>query len=206
MSVSPLSLCVLFPSSLSELYQPHYLLGVWFFLSELWPQEPLMQSPKRLNSRQARWTLFFNRFDFTITYRPSSQNRCSLWWQFASGNSTSAPEAIMGPERVEGVFTREVERTVRVAQWLHPDPGNGTTQMYIHPWVCLFPGFTVGTLLPVHLSPQNEQVQFSHSSLLLVGHSGRGQVGVCSRMCDLCSEQGITSSSSDIAPTTTHPW
>lgn len=29
---------------------------------------------KRLNPRQARWSLFFTRFQFTVTYRPGSKN------------------------------------------------------------------------------------------------------------------------------------
>ncbi len=33
-----------------------------------------LKSAKRLNHRQARWSLFFTRFDFKITYRPGSQN------------------------------------------------------------------------------------------------------------------------------------
>ncbi len=33
-----------------------------------------IQSAKRLNSRQARWALFFGRFDFSISYRPGSKN------------------------------------------------------------------------------------------------------------------------------------
>ncbi len=33
-----------------------------------------LKSAKRLNHRQARWSLFFNRFNFKITYRPGSQN------------------------------------------------------------------------------------------------------------------------------------
>ncbi|KAI3356908.1 hypothetical protein L3Q82_003557 [Scortum barcoo] len=33
-----------------------------------------IQTAKRLNSRQARWELLFSCFDFTLTYRPSSQN------------------------------------------------------------------------------------------------------------------------------------
>lgn len=31
-------------------------------------------SAKRLNPRQARWALFFTRFEFTVTYRPGSKN------------------------------------------------------------------------------------------------------------------------------------
>ncbi len=33
-----------------------------------------IRSAKRLNSRQARWALFFGRFDFSISYRPGSKN------------------------------------------------------------------------------------------------------------------------------------
>ena len=33
-----------------------------------------IQSTKRLNSRQASWSLFFDRFNFTLSYRPGSCN------------------------------------------------------------------------------------------------------------------------------------
>ncbi len=33
-----------------------------------------IRSAKRLNPRQARWSLFFSRFDFKVTYRPGSKN------------------------------------------------------------------------------------------------------------------------------------
>ncbi len=33
-----------------------------------------LRSAKRLNPRQARWTLFFTRFHFTVTYRPGTKN------------------------------------------------------------------------------------------------------------------------------------
>lgn len=33
-----------------------------------------IQTAKHLNARQARWALFFGRFSFIITYRPSSKN------------------------------------------------------------------------------------------------------------------------------------
>ncbi len=40
-----------------------------------------IKSAKRLNSRQARWALFFGRFDFSISYRPGFQEhqaRCTV--------------------------------------------------------------------------------------------------------------------------------
>ncbi len=33
-----------------------------------------LREAKHLNPRQARWTLFFTRFNFTISYRPGSRN------------------------------------------------------------------------------------------------------------------------------------
>ncbi|KAI3375589.1 hypothetical protein L3Q82_003898 [Scortum barcoo] len=33
-----------------------------------------LKSAKRLNSRQARWALFFSQFRFSLSYRPGSQN------------------------------------------------------------------------------------------------------------------------------------
>ncbi len=33
-----------------------------------------LRSAKRLNPRQARWSLFFTRFNFKVTYRPGSKN------------------------------------------------------------------------------------------------------------------------------------
>lgn len=32
-----------------------------------------IQTPKRLHSQQARWALFFNRYNFTLPYRPGSK-------------------------------------------------------------------------------------------------------------------------------------
>lgn len=33
-----------------------------------------IRSVKRLNPRKARWAMFFTRFDFSVTYHPSSKN------------------------------------------------------------------------------------------------------------------------------------
>lgn len=34
-----------------------------------------LRTAKCLNSRQARWMLFFGRFNFTLSYRPGSKNK-----------------------------------------------------------------------------------------------------------------------------------
>lgn len=33
-----------------------------------------IRTTKRLSSRQARWSLFFTRFNFSLSYRPGSRN------------------------------------------------------------------------------------------------------------------------------------
>jgi len=50
-----------------------------------------IRQAKRLNSCQARWTLFFNRFLFTLSYRPGSQN--------------IKPDALSRAERRQGTGT-----------------------------------------------------------------------------------------------------
>lgn len=86
-----------------------------------------IQSAKRLNSRQARWALFFGRFNFTITYRPGSKNikPDALSRQFSSEESPNVPDTILPAALVVGTLTWEVEAAVREAQREEPDPGTG---------------------------------------------------------------------------------
>ncbi|KAK3506565.1 hypothetical protein QTP70_009903 [Hemibagrus guttatus] len=59
-----------------------------------------LRAAKRLNPRQARWTLFFTRFDFTISYRPGSKNTRAdaLSRLFAPEENPEAPEPILQNE------------------------------------------------------------------------------------------------------------
>lgn len=54
---------------------------------------------KRLNSHQARWELFFTRYNFTITYRPGTQNGPAddLSRQYSSNHVNQDPESILPP-------------------------------------------------------------------------------------------------------------
>ncbi|KAG1957182.1 retrotransposable element [Pimephales promelas] len=56
-----------------------------------------LRSSKRLNPRQARWALFFTRFNFTVTYRPGSKNTKAdaLSRQSEERNQNSEPENIL---------------------------------------------------------------------------------------------------------------
>lgn len=86
-----------------------------------------IQTAKRLNSRQARWALFFSRFSFTLTYRPGSRNLKpdALSRQFSSEEAPSTPDTILPASCVVAAVTWEIESIIRDAQQAQPDPGNG---------------------------------------------------------------------------------
>ncbi|KAK3554648.1 hypothetical protein QTP70_031051 [Hemibagrus guttatus] len=60
-----------------------------------------LRAAKRLDPRQARWALFFTRFNFTISYRPGSKNTKAdaLSRLFTPEENTEEPETIL-PEKV----------------------------------------------------------------------------------------------------------
>ncbi|KAK3538402.1 hypothetical protein QTP86_001750 [Hemibagrus guttatus] len=60
-----------------------------------------LQAAKKLNPRQARWALFFTRFNFTISYRPRSKNTKAdaLSRMFAPEENPETPEPIL-PEKI----------------------------------------------------------------------------------------------------------
>ncbi|KAK2912287.1 hypothetical protein Q8A73_006400 [Channa argus] len=86
-----------------------------------------LRTAKRLNSRQARWSLFFDRFNFSLTYRPGSKNikPDALSRIHAPETSPHDPEPILHPSCVLGALTWEIQRTVRTAQQQEPNPGTG---------------------------------------------------------------------------------
>ena len=86
-----------------------------------------IQSAKRLNSRQARWALFFGRFNFSLTYRPGSQNGKpdALSRLHSPEDRCSDPENILPPACLIATLTWEIESAVRRAQSQQPDPGTG---------------------------------------------------------------------------------
>ena len=71
-----------------------------------------IQSAKRLNSRQARWALFFGRFNFSLTYRPGSQNGKpdALSRLHSPEDRCSDPENILPPACLIATLTWEMRR------------------------------------------------------------------------------------------------
>ena len=87
-----------------------------------------IRTAKRLNPRQARWALFFDRFDFTLTFRPGSKNvRADALSRLYSESSdpSEKTETILPPSQVIGVVTWGLESMVRTAQRADHGPGGG---------------------------------------------------------------------------------
>uniref|UniRef100_A0AAQ4QDM9 Gypsy retrotransposon integrase-like protein 1 n=1 Tax=Gasterosteus aculeatus aculeatus TaxID=481459 RepID=A0AAQ4QDM9_GASAC len=76
-----------------------------------------IRSAKRLNSRQARWALFFTRFNFSLSYRPGSKNTKpdALSRLFDPDAPLAAPSTILPPFCTVGAVTWGVEEEVKGA-------------------------------------------------------------------------------------------
>ena len=63
-----------------------------------------LKNAKRLNSRLARWSLFFNRFNFSLSYRPGSKNTKpdALSRLYDPEPAAKEPEHILPLNRVVG--------------------------------------------------------------------------------------------------------
>ena len=75
-----------------------------------------------MNSRQARWALFFNRFSFTLSYRPGSKNGKpdALSRVFDPEPVPKTPEPILRSDRVIGSVTWPIEAKVKQANGENP--------------------------------------------------------------------------------------
>ena len=83
-----------------------------------------IQSAKRLNPRQARWSLFFTRFHFTLTYRPGSKNvkADDLSRLHDSSSSQNTPEPILSPQHIIAPIRWDVLEHIQQALPADPVP------------------------------------------------------------------------------------
>ena len=110
-----------------------------------------IRKAKRLNSRQARWGLFFNRFDFSLSYRPGSRNvkPDALSRLYDPEPVAKEPEPILPLTCVVGAVTWQIENEVKQANGEAPPPcGCPENRLFV----------------PVDLRPQ--VIHWAHTSLL----------------------------------------
>ncbi len=83
-----------------------------------------LKSAKRLNHRQARWALFFTRFDFRITYRPGSQNTKAdaLSRLYESSTSKPSQELILPSSIILAPIQWDIMTEIAEAQNADPSP------------------------------------------------------------------------------------
>uniref|UniRef100_A0A671VHH1 Uncharacterized protein n=2 Tax=Sparus aurata TaxID=8175 RepID=A0A671VHH1_SPAAU len=110
-----------------------------------------IKKAKRLNSRQARWALFFNRFSFSLSYRPGSRNvkPDALSRLFDPEPEAKQPETILPLNCVVGAVTWPIETEVKQANGVAPPPrGCPDNRLFV----------------PIELRPQ--VIHWAHTSLL----------------------------------------
>ncbi|KAI5627233.1 hypothetical protein C0J50_13205 [Silurus asotus] len=94
-----------------------------------------LQSAKRLNPRQARWGLFFGRFQFSLTYQPGSRNvkPDALSRVHALEEEEPCPETILAKSVSVHTLSLALEERVRNAQNRGPVPEGCPTGLLFVP-------------------------------------------------------------------------
>ncbi|KAI2662338.1 Transposon Tf2-6 polyprotein [Labeo rohita] len=83
-----------------------------------------LRSAKLLNHRQTRWALFFSRFDFSVTYRPGSQNsKADALSRLHEPDLTIGnPEPILPPSMIVAPVAWDIMTEISEAQVQDPTP------------------------------------------------------------------------------------
>ncbi|KAK3510314.1 hypothetical protein QTP70_001363 [Hemibagrus guttatus] len=120
-----------------------------------------LRAAKRLNPRQARWALFFTRFNFTLSYRPGSKNikADALSRLHSPDIATENPEPIL-PERLFANPILWLEETL-------PEPNTSTEDP---------PGCPPG----LQFVPRSRRTNFIHSTHTSLGTGHPGITGTLS--------------------------
>ncbi|KAG1929330.1 retrotransposable element [Pimephales promelas] len=86
-----------------------------------------LREARRLNPRQARWALFFTRFNFSVTYRPGHKNvkADALSRQFQPSSPPLSPETILPPAIVVSPIQWSMDDHITDATQAEPAPPGG---------------------------------------------------------------------------------
>lgn len=146
---------------------------------------------KRLNARQAHWSLFFSRFFFALSYHPGSRN-------------VSQTLSLESPPKIQissplSTFCHPPVLSEILPGTLKPLFSNRTSQKTLTRGLGLLIGITCLQLLAqpssfgphgkLCLSAGRELNSLFAQMLLLVGHHGKRCEGVCHSLRNLCPEQ-----------------
>ncbi|KAL0199846.1 hypothetical protein M9458_003033, partial [Cirrhinus mrigala] len=129
----------------------------------------------QLNPRQARWALFFEHFNFHLSYRPGSKNTkaVALSRQHQRCTITSEPAPVLPSQIIMAPLRWGLEERVRQAHGQHPPPPDTPAGRL----------FVPNILRQEVLHPENHQF---HRPGLLVEDAEEGRTGVRPGLQHLC--------------------
>ncbi|KAK3560261.1 hypothetical protein QTP86_003987 [Hemibagrus guttatus] len=134
-----------------------------------------LRAAKRLNPRQARWALFFTRFNCTISYRPGSKNTKAdaLSRMFAPEESPETPEPIL-PEKPLCQPHHLGRRDPSTYQYLHLHSAGLPTGISIHPQSTTHRPDSLCSHVTRHWSPWYPRNSLAAEGTLLVAQHDSG--------------------------------
>ncbi|KAI2644754.1 Transposon Tf2-6 polyprotein [Labeo rohita] len=111
-----------------------------------------LRSAKVLNHRQARWSLFFTRFQFQVSYRPGTQNTKAdaLSSIHEPGQPVASSESVLPTTLILAPVTWDLMTEIAKAQLLDPTPTECPPNLTYVP-LCLRPR----VLSQVHTAPSS---------------------------------------------------
>ncbi|KAK1791156.1 hypothetical protein P4O66_002180 [Electrophorus voltai] len=85
-----------------------------------------------LNDRQARWSIFFSRFQFKVTYRPGEKNTRAdtLSRQYTAEARPTSSEPVLSPTCFLASLEWELDQQIKAA---NPHPQSPTNRLYVPP-------------------------------------------------------------------------
>ncbi len=98
-----------------------------------------LKSAKRLNHRQARWSLFFTRFNFTVTYRPGSLNTKAdaLSRQYESSILPPTKKSFISPTLIPTPIQWNIMTEISEARATDPPPAESpSNRTYVPHALC----------------------------------------------------------------------
>ncbi len=143
-----------------------------------------LRDAKRLNPRQARWALFFTRFNFIISYRPGNKNiKADALSRLHQPDPTpDEPEPILPSSVFLSPIQWALDDQIRAATLTEPAPPGGSRRQGVCP---IYPSPHPSGLSP-HLSgirtPRQQPNPLAPPRPLLVAQHGP----VCQRLFGLC--------------------